>query len=47
MDTPLRRATPMLLALALGTAVLAAAWPAWTLHRLSPATLLRRFSNER
>ena len=37
----------MLLALALGTAVLAAAWPAWTLHRLSPATLLRRFSNER
>ena len=37
----------ILLALPLGTAVLAAAWPAWTLHRMSPATLLRRFSNER
>ena len=37
----------MLLALALGTAALAAAWPAWALRRASPATLLRRFSNER
>ena len=37
----------MLLALALGTAVLAAAWPAWKLRRASPAALLRRFSNER
>lgn len=35
-----------LLALALGTAALAAVWPAWMLRRATPATLLRRFRNE-
>jgi putative ABC transport system permease protein len=36
-----------LAALALGTALLAAIWPAIRLHRAAPADLLRTFSNER
>lgn len=36
-----------LLLLALATACLAAAWPAWRLARAAPADLLRNFGNER
>ena len=36
-----------LLILALATACLAAAWPAWRLARAAPADLLRSFGNER
>lgn len=37
----------MLFGLALATAALAAAWPAWRLRRASPLALLQGFSNER